>query len=83
VTTFRPVPRRILETLAAAAILAASAALAAAERPLQPSSTETRVVPALADPGLVPGVGRCTSDGRCTVTDGGGTRVGSRLSVER
>lgn len=36
---------------------------------------ETRVVAPLADPRVVPGVGRCTSDGACTVTDAAGTRA--------
>ena len=39
----------------------------------------TQVVPPIADPSAVPGIGRCTSDGACTVTDAAGTRPATRL----
>lgn len=42
------------------------------------------IVPPLADPAVAPGVGRCTSDGACTVTgEDGTTRAASRLSPSR
>jgi hypothetical protein len=44
---------------------------------------ETRVAPPLAAPGVDPGVGRCTSDRVCTVTDEDGrTRRGTPLALE-
>jgi hypothetical protein len=63
------------------ALLGASAGLATAQRAHRPPSdpaSGTRIVAPLADPAVVPGVGRCTSDGRCTVTDAGEMRPGSR-----
>ena len=39
----------------------------------------TPVVAPLADPSVVPGIGRCTSDGACTVTDAAGTRPAAPL----
>jgi hypothetical protein len=42
-----------------------------------------RVVAPLADPTVVPGVARCTSDGECTVTDESGTRSGTPLLFAR
>lgn len=39
----------------------------------------TPVVAPLADPSVVPGIGRCTSDGACTVTDTTGTRPAAPL----
>ena len=44
---------------------------------------EERVVAPLADPTVVPGVARCTSDGACTVTDESGTRSGTPLLFAR
>jgi hypothetical protein len=69
---------RVRKLLVCAAAVAAAASVAA-QRPLHRLSTEVRVVPPLADPALVPGVGRCTSDGRCTVTDEAGTRTATPL----
>jgi hypothetical protein len=75
--------RRHLRKLFAGVAVAAAAALGAAgERPMLRLSTELRVAPPIADPALVPGIARCTSDGRCTVTDAGGTRAGTPLVVE-
>jgi hypothetical protein len=74
----RAMPRRIEKLLLVATLVAASAAIAPAVRPLP---VETRVVPPLADPAVVPGVARCTSDGACTVTDDAGTRPGPRVTV--
>jgi hypothetical protein len=66
------------------AALAVSAALAsAAYRGAPRAVPETHVVPPLADPALVPGVARCTSDGACTVTDAGGTRAAIVLGAPR
>jgi hypothetical protein len=61
-----------------ATLVAVSAGIASTQ-PLHPLVVETRVVAPLADPAVSPGVARCTSDGRCTVTDAEGTRPGSRL----
>lgn len=47
---------------------------------LSPSVTR-HVAPTLAAPSLAPGVGRCTSDGVCTVTDAAGTREGTPLTL--
>jgi hypothetical protein len=44
---------------------------------------DIRVVPPLADPSLVPGVARCTSDGACTVTDASGTRAATVVGAPR
>jgi hypothetical protein len=44
---------------------------------------EQVVVAPLADPTVVPGVARCTSDGVCTVTDESGTRSGTPLLFAR
>jgi hypothetical protein len=76
--------RRTTHRLAlTAALLGASAVVAASQRPLTRAPTETRVVPPLADPAIVPGVGRCTSDGRCSVTDERGTRRGTPFRLSR
>jgi hypothetical protein len=75
--------RRCRKLLLAAGFVVASATIALGEQPLRRTLLETRVVPPLADPRLVPGVGRCTSDGVCTVTDAAGTRSGSRLAPSR
>lgn len=64
------------------AVTAIALSLAAAPVPRAPPSS-TRVVPALADPALVPGIARCTSDGACTVTDSTGTRPGTPLALTR
>lgn len=40
-------------------------------------AVEAGVVPPLADPALVPGIARCTSDRACLVTDASGTRPGT------
>jgi hypothetical protein len=71
--------RRIRKPLLAAALVAASVVIAASGRPLHRLSVQTRVVAPIADPALAPGVARCTSDGRCTVTDESGTRRTSRI----
>ena len=69
--------RRALVLAAALAALPVAAAIARA-------TGETRVVPALAQPGIVPGVARCTSDGPCVVTDEDGrTRPGPRVTEGR
>jgi hypothetical protein len=74
--------RRHLGKLFVGMTVAALAALSTAgERPILRLSTALRVVPPIADPTLVSGIARCTSDGRCTVTDAGGTRPGTRLVV--
>jgi hypothetical protein len=73
--------RRIRKPFLAAALVGASALIGASERPLHRLPVETRVVPPLADPAIVPGVTRCTSDGRCTVADESGTRRGVRITV--
>ncbi len=39
------------------------------------------VVAPLADPAVVPGVGRCTSDGICVVTDDAGTRAAAGIAI--
>jgi hypothetical protein len=65
--------RRIRKPLLVATLVAASLAIAASERPLQRLPVQIRVVAPLADPAVVPGVARCTSDGPCTVTDASGT----------
>ncbi len=60
--------------------LAAAAAVASGVAPhgsLAGLASETRVVPPLADPALVPGVARCTSDGVCMVADERGTHRGT------
>lgn len=44
---------------------------------------EARVVPPLADPAVEPGIGRCTSDGACLVTDARGTRAATPLRPAR
>jgi hypothetical protein len=75
--------RRRSRKLLFAATLVAAAAIAQGEHPLRGPPLETRVVPPLADPRVEPGVGRCTSDGACTVTDAAGTRRGSRLAPSR
>jgi hypothetical protein len=64
-------------------LLGASAAVAVGQRPPVRAAGEARVVPPLADPRLVPGIARCTSDGRCTVTDEAGTRPGTPLRFTR
>jgi hypothetical protein len=69
----------IATVLAAASVAAASAA----GRELRLLPAELRIVAPLADRALEPGVARCTSDGRCTVTDAEGTRPGTPLLVER
>ncbi len=61
--------------------VAAAAGSAAGSHPLLRLASETRIVPPLADPALVPGVARCTSDGHCTVTDERGTHPGTMLVV--
>jgi hypothetical protein len=48
--------------------------------PLRHGPIETRIVAPLADPAAVPGIGRCTSDGVCTVTDAAGTRRATPLA---
>lgn len=58
--------------------LATTLFLAAA--PARPPSVATRVVAPLADPAVVPGIARCTSDGACTVTDEAGTRAATPLA---
>jgi hypothetical protein len=67
--------------------LAAALALfvaAAAPAPRAPAvSPSTRVSTGLADPALEPGIGRCTSDGVCTVTDSSGTRAATPLVLSR
>jgi hypothetical protein len=63
--------------LAALAVLLAAATSAAL--PHARTAGEPRVVAPLADPRAVPGVGRCTSDGVCTVTDAAGTRPATPL----
>ncbi len=75
--------RRHLRKLLVGLAAAAAALSAAGERPALRLSTELRVVPPIADPTLVPGIARCTSDGRCTVTDAGGTRPGTPLVIDR
>ena len=72
--------RRALLLAAALAALPAAAAIARAAG----ETRETRVVPALAQPGVEPAVARCTSDGPCVVTDADGrTRPGPRLTEGR
>jgi hypothetical protein len=63
-----------LATLIAVGMLAASH-----EAPRLARVVETHVVAPLPDPAMVPGVGRCTSDGACTVTDAAGTRRATAL----
>jgi hypothetical protein len=76
--------RRGTVKLVVGAALAASAALGeAAYQGALRVAPAPRVVPALADPALVPGVARCTSDGACTVTDELGTRRATVLGVPR
>jgi hypothetical protein len=68
--------------LAQVAALALAAAAPAAA--LVHARLETRVVPPLAAPGVEPGVGRCTSDRVCTVTDDlGQTRPGTPVALGR
>jgi hypothetical protein len=55
--------------------------VAASPAPRSLALVETRVVAPLADPALAPGIGRCTSDGACTVTDAAGTRPGTPLRL--
>jgi hypothetical protein len=75
-------PRRIVKLVLLGAVAVATAAgSAAGSHPLRRLASETRIVPPLADPALVPGVARCTSDGHCTVTDERGTRPGTMLVV--
>jgi hypothetical protein len=74
--------RRSRKLLLALALAATSAGLASSE-PLRPLPVRTPVVPALADPAVLPGIARCTSDGRCVVTDRDGTRRGSRHAFSR
>jgi hypothetical protein len=73
--------RQLKRLLLLGTAVAATALAAAAEKrpPHRTPSEATRVVPPLADPSLVPGVSRCTSDGVCRVTDAHGTRPGTRL----
>jgi hypothetical protein len=65
------------------ASLIAVVMLAAAPVPRPLSLLDTHVVAPLADPAVVPGIGRCTSDGACTVTDAAGTRRGTPLRIVR
>lgn len=63
---------RLAQLLAAATIAAATHASHAVPR--------AAVAAPRADPAITAGVGRCTSDGVCTVTDdGGGTRAATPL----
>ncbi len=51
---------------------------------LRAAPPRTRITAPLVDRAATPGVGRCTSDGACTVTDGAGrTRPASRLALSR
>lgn len=59
--------------------LVVAASHAPTGRPVAAHPGDTRVVAPLADPAVVPGVGRCTSDGACTVTDAHGTRAATPL----
>jgi len=47
----------------------------------RPPAGDLSIVPPLADPALVPGIARCTSDRACTVTAAGRTRPGTPLVV--
>jgi len=69
--------RRIVKFVFLAAAGAAVASGVAPSGSLAGLASETRVVPPLADPALVPGVARCTSDGVCTVADERGTHRGT------
>jgi hypothetical protein len=73
---------RIAKLVVLAAVTVGAAA-SAAGHPLRRLPTETRIVAPLADPALVPGVARCTSDAVCTVTDERGTRGGTPLALQR
>jgi hypothetical protein len=64
-------------------VAATAGAAFAAGHPLRRLPTEIRIVAPLADPALAPGIGRCTSDGACTVTDERGTRRGTPLELAR
>ena len=72
-----------MRATALSTLLLLAAAAPAAHDGLRPRAGEPRVVPPLADPALVPGVARCTSDRACSVTDADGTRQGTPLSLVR
>ncbi len=55
-------------------------AVAPAPAPLVGAGRAPAAAPLAASP-AVPGVGRCTSDGACTVTDEAGTRQASPLRL--
>lgn len=69
--------RRIVKFVFLAAAGAAVASGVAPHVRLAGLASETRVVPPLADPALVPGVAHCTSDGVCMVADEHGTHRGT------
>jgi len=66
-----------------ASLIAVGMVAASHAAPRMPRVAETAVVAPLADPAVVPGVGRCTSDGACTVTDEAGTRGATPLRLAR
>lgn len=76
--------RSIGRLVGTAAFLAAAAPLlgtpGGGRSPLH-AAADGRIVPPLADPALVPGVARCTSDLVCTVTDALGSRPGTPLAL--
>jgi hypothetical protein len=74
--------RRVKLVLGAALAATAAAGGASYRAPARRPVPESRVVAPLADPALVPGVARCTSDGICFVTDASGTRR-ARLTIGR
>jgi hypothetical protein len=73
--------RRLLRLAAAAAFVGSAAGAGAAAA----GALRTRVVPPLVPSYVSPGIGRCTSDALCVVTDAatGRTRAASRLTLGR
>jgi hypothetical protein len=65
------------------ALLLAAGTFAAALHAAQPaaSATAAAAVAPLGPRAVTPGVGRCTSDGACTVTDDQGTREAAPLRL--
>jgi hypothetical protein len=64
-----------------ALLVALLLAAASPAGPLVARLVGTPVVAPLADPSAVPGIGRCTSDGECTVTEDAGTRRAAPLRL--